>query len=346
MKFAVGYQLPDADDSIVEIVRDHCGCVSEVYFAWPHHASGRSALTGHDGRPDREVERQLESDLLELRRAGVKLDLLFNANCYGARAVSRQLESEVISLLAHLEDLVGGVEVVTTTSPAVARTVKRNFPAVDVRASVNMRIGTIQAMEYVSGLFDSFYVQRDFNRDLEHIRRVKSWADSRGKGLCLLANSGCLRFCPGQTFHDNLVAHEAEVSRQANIEDWNPLVCWRLLRDRGNWAEVLKATWIRPEDLHNYEGLFPTVKLATRMHSRPRMVVAAYAAGRHHGNLLDLLEPGFGPAFAPHILDNDAFPADWFERTSTCQGRCESCDYCRRTMDEVLVAMAPTAVGA
>ncbi len=331
MGLAIGYQLPDEDDSTVEIVRDYAPHIAEVYFAWAGHASGRSALSGT------EALHLLERDLLALREAGVRLNLLFNANCYGAEALSRELADRVEGVLARLDALVGGIDIVTTTSPAVAATVKRKFPEVEVRASVNMRIGTVQAMEYSAELFDSYCVCRDFNRDLGHLARLKRWADARGKGLSILVNSGCLRFCPGQSFHDNLVAHEAEISRETNVEGWNPLVCWSHIRSRENWPAVLQATWVRPEDLKHYQGLFSTFKLATRMHSRPRLVVAAYAARRHHGNLLDLFEPGFGPAFAPHVIDNDAFPPDWFERTSRCGGQCESCDYCRRTLESTLV---------
>ena len=79
------------------------------------------------------------------------------------------------------------------------------------------------------------------------------------------------------------------------------------------------------------------VKLATRMHARPRTVIDAYVNRSYRGNLLDLMEPGFGPALAPCIIANERFPADWFERTSTCNHRCHACDYCRTVLEQVLV---------
>ncbi|MBP7639022.1 MAG: hypothetical protein KBA18_14190, partial [Kiritimatiellae bacterium] len=207
---------------------------------------------------------------------------------------------------------------------------------IEVRASVNMRIGTTQAMGYVADLFDSFYLQRDMHRNVDYVRKVRGWCDRHGKKLCLLANSGCLRFCPGQTFHDNLIAHSAEAEARENLPDWNPHVCWSLYRDPEHLVEILRATWIRPEDLHLYEGLIDTVKLATRQHAHPRMVIGAYAEGRFSGNLLDLLEPGFAPAFAPRVIDNAAFPADWAERVSRCSGECEACAYCREVLAQVV----------
>jgi collagenase-like PrtC family protease len=299
--------------------------------------SGRSPLTSRSGATDWSGQQRLEADLSALREMGVRLDLLLNANCYGPKAISRQLENQVRSIIEHLGELVGGPDAVTTTSPAIAQLLKKHYPPLHVRASVNMRLGTTMAMSQVAELFDGYYVQRDFNRDLRRIAELKAWADAAGKKLFMLANSGCLRFCAGQTFHDNLVAHEAEVSEMHNIEGYTPYVCWNLLKDRRNWPVILQGTWVRPEDLHNYEGLFEVVKLATRMHQRPQAVIRAYTQGRWRGNLLDLLEPGYSPALAPYVIDNSRFPADWFQRSSNCAANCHACDYCRGVLEQVLV---------
>ena len=186
-------------------------------------------------------------------------------------------------------------------------------------------------------MFDGYCVQREYNRDLARLAELKAWAESAGKRLYVLANSGCLAFCAGQVCHDNMVAHEQEIDETDNIPDWTPHVCWNYFRQRANWPAVLAGAWVRPEDLHHYDGLFETVKLATRMHARPRMVIDAYARRRFRGNLLDLFEPSFSPLFAPYVLDNERFPAEWFGRTTSCDGRCQCCDYCRDVLRAVLV---------
>ncbi len=341
MKFAVGYQLAEPDEErFPEIVRDYREHVAEVYFPWLKVPTGRASLTTRRGYTDWSGQERLEEDLRALRELGVRLDLLLNANCYGRWAASSFLENMVGSILERLEQVVGGADIVTTTSPAVARTVQRHFPEVEARASVNMRIGTPEQMRLVSGLFDSFHVQRDYNRDLQHVDRVIEWARSKGKRLTMLANSGCLRRCPGQIFHDNMVAHEAEIDETENIPGWTPYVCWSNLKKRENWPILLQATWVRPEDLHHYADRFEVVKLATRQHARPRLVLHAYSEGEYAGNLLDLFEPGFGPALAPFIVDNSRFPDDWFERTTTCGCRCTECDYCAEVLEQTLVRVA------
>ena len=338
MKFAVGFQLFDGDrEPFSRTVADYREHISEVFFAWQDIPSGRGSIASRHGFTDWSAQRRAEEELRAIKAMGVKLDLLFNGNCYGAFAMSEKLANTVSSVVEYLRSEVGGVDIITTASPAIAHTIKQNFPDIEVRASVNMRIGTVKGMEYLADLFDSYHVQRDYNRDLNHLRCLKEWADGAGKKLILLANSGCFSFCSGQTFHDNMVAHEAEICEVQNLSDFNPYVCWRTLKDRDKWHTLLQNTWIRPEDLHHYESLFDTVKLATRMHAVPGLVIGAYARGYHCGNTLDLFEPGLGPAISPYIMDNTAFPEDWFERTTSCDKQCHKCGYCRSVLDKILV---------
>jgi len=336
MQLAVGYPL-FADDlalPFVETVRRHREQVGEVYFAWPGDPSGRAPAGGRFGSADAEAQEQLETDLAELKAMGVRLDLLFNANCYGARAISQDLARHMRSTVERIAGSVG-LDAITTTSPFVAAVLRESFPDLHLRASVNMRIGTVQGMDYLADLFDSFYVQRDYNRDMDRVRELHEWSRARGKSLCILVNSGCLAFCSGQTFHDNMVAHESEIAAAQNVA-CDVLACRRHLHDPANWPAVLAATWIRPEDLHHYEPYAAIAKLATRMHQRPELVVGAYAHRSFRGNLLDLLEPGHGDLLPGRFIDNAAFPPDWFARTTSCSRNCSRCDYCRRVLHTVL----------
>lgn len=338
MKFAVGFQLYDMGEEpfshIVDTYKEH---ISEVFFAWQDTPSGRSAVATRHGYTDWSAQSRMEEELRAIKAMGIKLDLLFNGNCYGEYAISEKLANSVISVIQHLHNAVGGVEIVTTASPAIAHTVKKHFPDIEVRASVNMKIGTVKGMEYLAHLFDSFHVQREYNRNLSHLKMLKEWADANGKKLILLANSGCFAHCSGQTFHDNMVAHESQICEVQNLKDFMPYVCWGALKKRENWHMLLQNTWIRPEDLHNYEDLFDTVKLATRMHSLPGMVIDAYVRRSFFGNTLDLFEPGFSKAIAPYVINNDAFPKDWFTQTSQCDKMCHRCGYCKKVFDQVLL---------
>ena len=278
MRFAVGYQpLPTWIDAIVE----NRASVAEVYFSFGKTPSGRMAVADED--------RQLE-DLGRIADAGIALGLLFNANCYGARALSKAFFAEIGETVDRFASD-GALKSVTTTSPLVAKFVKDNFPGIATRASVNMEIGTVEGMEYLADVFDGFYLKRELNRDLDAVRRIGNWCAAEGKSLYVLANSGCLNFCSSHVFHDNLVAHEQELARFDNGYAYRG-TCWHWLakpENRAKWME--RTNWIAPEDVGRYEGLCAAMKLATRCNVNPVRVLASYVSGSHVGDIRDLLEP-------------------------------------------------------
>lgn len=334
MKYSIGYQLPDEYDSTSELVSDYREHISSVYFSAPGHVSARSVIDRKD------TEQMLEELSYIKRELEIPLVLLYNANCYGDTAVSDKFEKEIVENVGSMITRVGITDI-TTTSPFVAKIVKREFPEIKVCASVNMWIGTEQAMEYLGEDFDGFYMQREYNRDFKKIKRLSSWCKEHGKTLKLLANSGCLYSCPFHSFHDNLVAHEQGASKETNAMSKNPSPCWDLMYSKDTVEAAttfLQESWIRPEDMKHYEPYFSEAKLATRMHSHPRRVVSAYIRGRFPGNMLDLTEPSFSRRFSKHILDATKFPNDWFERTTSCSKDCERCGYCAEVAKQALVS--------
>ncbi len=181
MRFSVGYNPGgEGDERFPDIVSDYLPDVAEVYFAWGGAPSGRAPLARAGSEDERELLALQAEDLRALRGMGVRLNLLFNANCYGGRAVSADFERELDATLDAVGGKLGGpVEAVTTASPFVARAAKRHAPDTEVRASVNLRLGTARAMEQVADLFDAYCVQRDVQRDLGRMRRLRAWADAQ-----------------------------------------------------------------------------------------------------------------------------------------------------------------------
>ena len=285
MKFSVGYQ---ADEAWVDALVARRDALCDVYFAFGSMPSGRKAITSE--------ERQLE-DLGRIADAGIPLHILFNANCYGARAQARSFFAEIGETIERFA-ADGALTGVTTTSPLIAKFVKDNFPQLETRASVNMEIGTVEGMDYLSDVFDGYYLKRELNRDLSAVHRIKEWCDAHGKRLYLLANSGCLNFCSSHVFHDNLVAHEAEIAREDNGYAYGG-TCWKWLakpENRAMWME--RTNWIAPEDVAKYEGLCTAMKLATRINEHPVRILESYATGSHLGDIMSLLEPNHSALFA------------------------------------------------
>ena len=285
MKFSAGYQ---ADAAWIDALVARRDALCDVYFAFGSMPSGRKAVTSE--------ERQLE-DLGRIADAGIPLHILFNANCYGARAQARSFFAEIGDTIERFA-ADGALTGVTTTSPLLAKFVKDNFPQLETRASVNMEIGTVEGMDYLADVFDGYYLKRELNRDLAAVRRIKEWCDAHGKRLYLLANSGCLNFCSSHVFHDNLVAHEAEIAREDNGYAYGG-TCWKWLakpENRAKWME--RTNWIAPEEVANYEGLCTAMKLATRINEHPVRILESYATGSHLGDIMSLLEPNHSALFA------------------------------------------------
>ena len=336
IKFSVGYRLIKEGKPFKDIVEEFKEKIEEVYFPWLNIPTGRGPLSDEAGYINWEAQQQLEYELKAIKKAGIKLNLLLNASCYGRLSLSANLANTVISIIEYLKENTG-LNSVTVFSPVIAYVIKKNFPDIEVRASVNLRLGTVMAMEYVSELFDSFVMQREYNRDFERIEELKCWCDKNGKRLSILANSGCLNFCAVQLFHDNMISHESEIFSTANITEEISGNCWSFYKDQKNWVYILQNSWIRPEDIHNYKNYFSVVKLATRINPAPEKIIKAYCKGHFEGNLLDIFEPSHSKLLLPYTIDNSHFPPDWFERTSTCNKRCDRCSYCAETLKKVLV---------
>ena len=150
LQLSVGYQLPERY-SIVEVIETYRDAVSEVYFPWFGIPDGRGVSIRYEAD-----QYLMEKELLQLRNMGVKLHLLLNANCYGKEALSKKFAETLESMLAFLTEKFN-LSGITTTSLFAARLCKKQFPGLEVRASVNMNIASAQAMSYVSDYFDAVY---------------------------------------------------------------------------------------------------------------------------------------------------------------------------------------------
>ncbi len=336
MKYSVGYQLPDEYDSTYLLCTDFKENISSVYFSWANQPGGRMPLCPDDEKSVREVSWYQLEELCKIRELGISLVLLLNANCYGDKANSSEFASEITELCDFLKTQ-ADISSVTTTSPFVAKNIKKRFGKdIKVTASVNMKVDSILTMQHLSEHFDGFYIRKELNRDISKIEKLKNWCDDNGKAIHILANSGCLGFCGFQTYHDNLVAHHKYMQKSEEIY---PAPCWEYLdgmETKEALSKMLSSNWIRPEDVKNYSPYFSEMKLATRMHSSPRRVVSAYVRGRFSGNMMDLAEPSYSSLLKGVILDNTLFPKDWFEVTSQCSKNCHECGYCKKTAETVM----------
>lgn len=303
MKFSVGYQLRE-DTSFLESIVRNKEHIHEIYFSWADFANGRNNQLRQNDMTPWEAQARQEADLKTLSSEGVAFNLLFNATCYGKGSQSRAFFRKIGETITYIQERIG-LASVTTTSPLIAKFIKENFEGIDVRASVNMSIGTVEGMDYVGEYFDSYYLKRELNRYFYKIRELKQWCTEHDKVLYGLANSGCLNNCSAHVFHDNLVSHENEIAAMDNGYAFEG-ICKKYLRNAEHAHALLDYTsYIRPEDICLYEGIFPTMKLATRVSICPEKIIEAYIEQQSYsGSILDLLEPNHTETMYPNLLEN------------------------------------------
>ena len=328
VKFSAGYQ---PNDILKRTVLANRESVAEIYFPCPGLTSGR-------GVPEFYSPEKAAEDLAEYAAAGLSLNMLFNGNCYGAASQSRELFNKIGDEIdAAIQKF--GLSSITTASPLIAKFVSKNFPPLEVRASVNMEISTPEAMAYLAESFGAFYAKREFNYDFAKLSAMRRWCDANGKKLYILANSGCLDFCPARTFHDNLVAHQHEISKEDNAFAFHGL-CREFLSNPEAREDFLRRTnFIRPEDIRFYADLCDGAKLATRAARNPAAIVAAYCAGKFGGNLLDLTEPSHAGHFYPSVLENSRIPDSYAKTRMNCAKNCAECGYCREVQKSAAVIL-------
>ena len=334
-KFAVGHFLtekPDDPQSFSELVRRYAPRLREVYFAWPGLANGRPF-----SRKREHEEERILSDLLYCREHGMKLDLLANATCYGATACTDEQRRQLFGIIERLASAGLYPEIVTTTSPYIAKLFKVTFPDIEIRASVSMRLRNTLAFEYLAPLFDSYYICRDVQRDLPTFHRMAAWCRDNGKKLCMLVNSGCVRNCPWQVFHETLHAHNFNGILQEMYTQKLDFICRSVFKS-GRLVDFLRCSWIRPEDVPVFEPELESIKLSTRQVPYPFEIVEAYLNGSYDGDLTRLMDPYPGAFFRPNRIDNKSFPADWATSgiAAKCADNCTHCGKCEKILEQVL----------
>jgi len=299
---------------------------------------------------------------------GLRFNYLLNALSLGNVQYSREGFDRIVELVKWVAEI--GCDLVTVGTPFMIRLVKTHTPQLRVKVSTVARVNNAQmARRYEDMGVDEIIVDENINRNFHLLQAIRRAVDCE---LELIVNCCCLWPCPAMTDHVISDGHASqEHLKQSHCYLQLPHFC--CTRERfSNPTEIVKARWIRPEDLAEYEAIgYQRFKVVERFKNTPTLLhhVAAYANRRYDGNLLDLLSlpnrgqyvPPFGPYFnqPEHInvekvmrvagmlefsmsdlihIENrrmDGFLE--FFKTCECETTaCEACGYCERVASEVV----------
>ncbi|MEA4861830.1 MAG: hypothetical protein AB7F40_02470 [Victivallaceae bacterium] len=332
--FAAGYfdpmpHMAARRESFTRVISRYLDSLCEVYYPWPGVINARGFSENAEVMRD-----QLVEDLKWCRAHGLTLDFLVNGTCYGDKTFTIAQRDELCGIIETMRAAGILPEVVTTASIYVAKILRTEYPDIEIRASVNWQMNSTLALEYLGDLIDSFYLCRDLQRDFSMLERFKKWADDHGKKMCLLANSGCIRNCPGKTLHETVIAHDAEWNKEAIRLNFPAQYCETVYMNDSP-EEFLRSTWIRPEDIHLFEPYVSVFKLSTRKVPNPDEILKAYSSRSYDGDLARIMDPGH--RFGIHKIDNKSFPADWAQSgvAGICANMCTHCGKCTATMRRV-----------
>ncbi|MFQ5814731.1 MAG: U32 family peptidase [Anaerolineae bacterium] len=285
----------------------------------------------------RGVEQELEAHIAHARSQGVGFVYTMNASCNGNREFSGEGQKWLAERLGWLVDV--GAEGVVAFNPYVIEMIKRRYPELRVSVSTIANVDTVEKALFYERLgADSIYLADYINRDFKLLRAMRKRVSCE---LVVALNLGCLMHCPLRDYHANFISHASQSLDRGCYLDYSLAKCTQM--KSASPVEVMKAPWIRPEDVCKYEKMgFSHFKLAGREKRGDWILraVAAYSTRRYSGPLNDLVigMDGVDPfGRFPVYLDNrrlDGF-IDFFTRKD-CRLGCNGCNYCQEWLERAV----------
>ena len=150
----------------------------------------------------------------------------------------------------------------------------------------------------------------------------------------LLANEGCMYQCPFKLSHDAHIAlSNTGLARENTFRMNQNLGCQAYFDARPH--AFLKSPFIRPEDLHHYQGVADGIKLCGRTRGVKflKRCITAYTRGHFNGNLLALMDTPEMLARQWHI-DNSRLGSQFFATLTSCTKTCKPCRICSKIFNQ------------
>lgn len=290
---------------------------------------------------------EVEEHIARARAAGIDFYYTMNNSCGGNREFTAEGQRWLIQRLGWLEDV--GAAGIVATNPYVIEVAKRRQPHLRVSLSSIVNVDSVdKALFYQNLGVDAIYLAEYLNRNFKMLRALRKKLKC---DLVPIVNLGCLVHCPVRDYHANFVSHSAECLDRGCYLDYSLTKCTQMKSMTP--VELIKAPWIRPEDLWRYEELgFTHFKIAGRERGREWILraIVAYAGRKYAGRLNDIVLgfDGIDPfGEFPVSLDNrglDGF-LDFFQ-SRDCRLGCDGCHHCAQWLERAMSVDAnPQAYG-
>jgi collagenase-like PrtC family protease len=312
--------------------------------------------------------KEVTSFISEARKKGFSFNYLINATCFDNLEFTKKGYKKIMK---HLEWIsTTGTDMVTVTLPFLLEMIRKEFPQLKVCVSSFARVQNVHFARYWEEMgADRIILPEAIGRDFQMLRLIRESVDCE---LELIANHCCLFQCPLDLHHRNMVSHGSQEDHPCGgfAPDYCKLACQRLKIFRP--AELIKARWIRPEDVPDYEAIgIDCLKLVERFRGTESLIqiVNAYEKKSYPGNLVELLTlPQQGAFLTPNLeviqrtdliepekmeevmavlrepfpekvtIDNSKLNGflDYFKKIDCFHMDCDRCGYCERIASQAI----------
>ena len=291
-------------------------------------------------------EEKIAEYISKVHKNKMEFSYLLNAPCMNNMEYDPHYHKELLKYIQWISDI--GTDNVIVTIPFLIQLIKEQFPKLKIRVSTIAHVNSVNRAKFyemlgASEITPDVMINRDF-KTLENIQKAVKCK------IVLLLTDGCLYQCPFRYYHYNILGHASQTHQQFDRNYIDTCILNCSVIKFSNPTEVIKARWIRPEDLNHYEAIgINKFKIAGRRMSTEWIVrsVKAFSSRKYEGNLIDIIQ-GFsmnvGVEKDPNdkltetvikesksklYIDNtklDGF-IDFFKKQN-CIAMCNECNYC------------------
>jgi len=280
---------------------------------------------------------ELKEYINQLSVYGIDFNYTFNAACLDNGDILKVQLEEILNYVGELVAV--GVTRITLASPALISAVRKRYPELKITASAITHVDSVIKSKWLQELgVQTIVLDEDITRNIKRIRSIASHTDMDTE---IIVNSKCTFNCLYRNFHYNSVCHNFPCDSHLVFSYGGNCAALR----HNNPVEMIKALWIRPEDLAAYEKLGVSV---FKIIGRERLsdidllkMVETYFARSYDGNLIDLIF-GFATTVKHLYIDNkclDGFVNKFFEEDIDCLSECtlDQCSHCYDYLKKSLI---------
>ena len=285
---------------------------------------------------------KLEKYISQIHELKIKFHYTINSPWSSFKERKTEFRIQIIDDLQTLVDI--GVDAFIVANPYLISLIKSNFPNIDVIASINFQ--TVTAFKFLNLLelgCKSVVLDRPINRNTSFLKKIRKDAEK----FSLLVNSTCLFDCPMQQYHANENGYFSSENIDS-IEDKEFCIDYCMNLIEKNPVNILKSTWIRPEDISKYENIgVKNFKIQGRT-LEPEIllsIIKSYLVRKTPNDNLFFIFPDFVTKYpiVSRIMKNSQidklnFIDYFFNNKINCLNNCLTCKHCKETFDALEIA--------